>query len=164
MESYVDDNLKYTWTQDENTEEYFTSKLNSLGSNDDFAIGFYLLQNIMHQIAKSKGWHTPSKTFGEQIVMMHSELSEAIEEYRREDGNATKIWHSHPQTVRTDNDGCIELVTTGSKPEGVPIELADLFIRLLDVCELYNINLLEATLQKAQYNLSRSQRHGNKKI
>lgn len=156
----MDDNLRYTWT----TEGELELQLNQLGYDSDFVDGFSMLQTLMHEIAKSKGWHTPSKTFGEAVVMMHSELSEAIEEYRREDGDTQKIWHSHPSELRADKDGCIEVVSSASKPEGVAIEFADLFIRLLDTCELYDIDLLEATLQKAQYNLSRSQRHGNKKI
>lgn len=108
---------------------------------------FVFLQELEHDIALSKGWWNPPKSFGEQIVMMHSELSEVIEAYRTEDGDITKVWF--------DENG---------KPEGVPIEFADLVIRVLDTCGRYNIDLLGAILSKTKYNMSRSQRHGNKKI
>lgn len=123
-------------------------RLYNLQNNYEFIKGFQELQEIMHEIALSKGWHNPSKTFGEQIVMMHSELSEVIEAYRTENGGTTGIY--------TDND-------TG-KPEGVPIEFADLQIRMLDTVEFYGISLLDATFMKAQFNLSRPHRHGNKKL
>jgi hypothetical protein len=35
-----------------------------------------------HETAKSKGWWDEEKSFGEVIALMHSELSEALEEAR----------------------------------------------------------------------------------
>lgn len=120
---------------------------NKLSGNTEFIKGFHELQEAMHDIALQKGWWNPEKTFGEQIVMMHSELSEAIEAYREEDGDIHRIWF--------DENG---------KPEGVVIELADVVIRILDTCGKYNLNLLSAICVKAKYNESRTMRHGNKKL
>jgi NTP pyrophosphatase (non-canonical NTP hydrolase) len=100
----------------------------------------------MHELAKSKGWWTPPKTPGEQVVMMHSELSEVIEAFRTVDGDMTTVKFI---------DG---------KPEGVPIELADVVIRIFDTCGYYGIDLLDAILMKTFYNMTRPQRHGDKKL
>ena len=41
-------------------------------------------QTIIHEIAKEKGWYDDGeRNFGEQIALIHSELSEALEHKRR---------------------------------------------------------------------------------
>jgi NTP pyrophosphatase (non-canonical NTP hydrolase) len=49
------------------------------------------------------------------------------------------------------------------KPEGLPIELADAVIRILDYCEYAGIDLGVAIRQKMAYNELRPYRHGGKK-
>lgn len=141
---------------DQNTVEIrkCLSRVDALQNDEDFQRKFEELRDLMHDIAVIKGWWEPAKSVGEQIVMMHSELSEAIEEYRKptslkinEKMNAVYVDYSH-----------------SAKPEGIPIELADLLIRLLDTCAFYHIDLLDALLMKAQFNLTREHRHGAKTI
>lgn len=102
-----------------------------------------------HENAKKKGWWDAEKSFGELIALVHSELSEALEEYRK--GNA-------PNEI-------IYLVGHGQpdKPEGIPIELADVLIRIFDLCGRYGIDLNEAVKIKMEYNKKRTWRHGGKK-
>ena len=99
-----------------------------------------------YENAMSKGWHEERRTFGELIALCHSELSEALEEYRA-GHNVTEIYLSQ-----------------GGKPEGIPAELADVVIRIADMCGLYGIDLLEAIKIKMQYNKTRPHRHGGKVI
>ena len=49
------------------------------------------------------------------------------------------------------------------KPEGIPIELADVIIRVLDLCGRYGIDIEAAIREKHAYNLTREHRHGGKK-
>lgn len=100
-----------------------------------------------HQISKDHGWHDSERTFGDFIALCHSELSEALE-YFRKTGNTTETIYE------TDN----------GKPEGVPSELADVIIRIADYCGQMNIDLEEIVRVKMDYNKSRSYRHGNKVI
>lgn len=51
----------------------------------------------------------------------------------------------------------------GGKPEGIPIELADVIIRILDYCGYAGIDIEAAIRQKHEYNKSRPYRHGGKK-
>lgn len=98
-----------------------------------------------HENAMNKGFWDEERSFGEQIALMHSELSEALEEYR--DGRSlTEIYTS--------------VQSTGYKPEGIPIELADVLIRIFDTCGRYGINLEEAIQDKMKYNESRPHKHG----
>lgn len=50
-----------------------------------------------------------------------------------------------------------------NKPEGIPIELADCIIRILDYCGKEGIDIEEAIKIKHEYNLTRPYRHGGKK-
>ena len=52
----------------------------------------------------------------------------------------------------------------GGKMEGVPSELADIVIRVLDLAEYYGIDMGEAIAQKHAYNLTRPYKHGGKKL
>jgi len=105
---------------------------------------------LAHSTAKSKGWWddvpgVPSPNFGMLLMLAVTELAEALEEYR--DGHElTEIYYGP--------DG---------KPEGVPVELADVLIRVFDMSGHYGIPLQDAIRQKMAYNEKRSYRHGGKK-
>lgn len=117
-----------------------------------------LLQDYAHQTALEKGWWNPPKTFGEQLVLFHSEITEALEEYRG--------GFQPNETYYKQRLGFASVIGNAyeDKPEGVPIELADLFIRVFDTCSNYDIDLLDAVLLKMAYNETRSHRHGDKTL
>lgn len=99
-----------------------------------------------YENAVAKGWHEEKREFGTLIALCHTELSEALEEYRT-GHEVTEIY-----------------LSKGGKPEGIPAELADVVIRIADMRGLYGIDLLEAIKVKMQYNKSRSYRHGGKVV
>jgi NTP pyrophosphatase (non-canonical NTP hydrolase) len=111
------------------------------------------LQADVHMIAVEKGWHEEDISFGEYIALFHSELSEALEYYRAGGDEVINI-----------TGGFIANEAATEKPTGIPIELADVIIRILDFCEKYHIDMQAAIDLKMEYNKTRSHRHGGKVI
>lgn len=140
------------------------------------------IQEDIHSTAEKSGWHDTPRTFGDIIALVHSELSEALEEYRIGGDDAlTEIYFRTPDGLTTDEawrassydvaggvDGpaselnIAELVP--NKTEGIAAELADVIIRVLDASEEYGIPTAKAMLHKLEYNKTRSYRHGGRAI
>ena len=91
------------------------------------------------------GWLDNPRSFGDIISLIHSELSEALEEYRNKK-SFTEIYYK------------------GDKPCGIPTEFADVIIRIFDACGEYGIDLEEAIKIKMEYNKSRPFKHNGKII
>jgi NTP pyrophosphatase (non-canonical NTP hydrolase) len=79
----------------------------------------------------------------EHIALIHSELSECLEEFRA-GHEATEIYYRE----------------SDQKPEGVPIELADAVIRCFDMAYVFGIDLEAAIKEKHAFNKTRPYLHG----
>jgi NTP pyrophosphatase (non-canonical NTP hydrolase) len=85
-----------------------------------------------HSTAVEKGWWQTDRPLLECIALMHCELSEAVEAYRKGD-------EAH-----------------------VVEELADVLIRTFDLCGRRGWNLERAVTDKMAFNKTRPYRHGGK--
>lgn len=149
-----------------NSKRTFKAK-NKTQRNQEAKAGFSLneLAKEIHENAINHGWWEEERRFGEIIALCHSELSEALEEYRNNRPNmyflADTIGTGRLaiQTVETDIDKW-----KGEKLEGIGIELADCIIRIFDYCAYAKIDIEKAILLKHEYNKTRPYKHGGKVI
>lgn len=117
--------------------------------------GLNELARDIHENAKAHGWWDENRSFPEVVALCHSELSEALEEYRNrkppvyfKEANGFEV--SELQEWR------------GEKPEGIAVEMADCIIRILDWCGREGIDIDAIIRMKHEYNTTRPYKHGGK--
>ena len=88
------------------------------------------LINACHETAKEKGFWDEPREFGTMVALIHSELSEALEADRHGD------------------------------MDNVAEELADVLIRIFDMCGGVGIDLDGAVRKKMAKNMERPRLHG----
>lgn len=101
------------------------------------------LAKEIHETAVGHGWWKNPPSFGETVALCHSELSEALEEYR-----------ARRALTYVDN----------GKPEGIAVEMADCLIRILDWAAYVGVDMDAIVRAKMAYNKTRPYRHGGKKL
>lgn len=118
---------------------------------------FHSLMQDIEDYAKDKGFWKDGRSFGDDIALMHSELSEALEEFRK--GHAL-----NQEVVNSDLAISMGNGIRVPKPEGIPSEFADLIIRVLHLCAEEKIDIERAIMDKMHFNRLREFRHGNKRM
>lgn len=108
------------------------------------------IQKAVWRTAEEHGWHKENDSIPVKLVMIHSEVSEALEEYRNTPPEC-EVSHLYYKD-------------SSAKPEGFGVELADIVIRVLDLAEMVGADLTDLILTKMEYNESRPYRHGGKRV
>lgn len=126
----------------------------------------------IHANAAAHGfWPHEGRNFGEMMPLVHSEVSEALEEFRVHGYDDPIYVPVHKQGCDHSGDGLTEPKRDDCghpdcKPEGVAVELVDAIIRLLDT--LHHVRQIdggsfsidELVERKMTYNEGRPFKHG----
>ena len=96
----------------------------------------------IHENAVSKGWWEDDRPLPEVLMLIISELAEALEADRAGEGNLYEA--------------------ENGKPEGVYVEVADALIRILDWYGSQKVDVEEIVRMKHEYNKTRPYKHGKR--
>ncbi len=105
------------------------------------------MQAEVREVNEANGWYESDRTVGDDVALLHSEVSEMFEAFR-DGGLADQTSPYEPP----------------SKPEGFGSECADVLIRLLDTCERRGVDLDFEYARKIEFNRSRGWKHGGKLV
>ena len=121
----------------------------------------------IHKNAMDHGWWEENRSFPEIVALCHSELSEALEEYRNGRPMVYCV-NSVCEILRsrgTSEDICCNVCgfrDGKTKPEGIATEMADCIIRILDWAGAERIDMDAIIRAKMDYNKTRPYKHGGK--
>lgn len=127
------------------------------------SVALQLLAKAAFSNSKNKGFHEEPRNFPEELALVHSEVSETLEEHRSGRGFDE---HYYSYDI---NDGenrwesdVREGMGTLGKPEGIAAEIADIIIRLGDICgnEDRPVDISRAVIEKLRYNATRPHKNG----
>lgn len=102
------------------------------------------LAQRIHDNAVAKGFWKANQDDGMKLMLIVSELAEALEELRKGYGVQLVYYTEEAPT----------------KPEGFGVELADAIIRILDLCAWHRIDIDALVEMKMAYNETRPHMHG----
>ena len=115
----------------------------------------------VHENAVKHGWWDEERSFPEIIALIHSELSEALEEYRNGRPNLYFPCNAGGLCVDDEPD---KNISCGSRIYNPDNPEAPCSIRILDWCGKEGIDIDRIISTKHEYNKTRPYRHGGKRL
>jgi NTP pyrophosphatase (non-canonical NTP hydrolase) len=108
------------------------------------------LMSKIDGVNAANGWYDKPVSIPEHVALLHSEVSELFEAYRK-------------NALTRPCDKAAKMTVLGVEPlSNIEEEAADIIIRALDLCSRYGLDPEMICLSKLAYNASRGHRHGGK--
>lgn len=114
----------------------------------------------IHANSCAHGWWDEERPLPEILMLIVSELSEALEEARKGDPMPGRISCMH--YYGGNGVACTVQSERHPKPEGIAVEVIDALIRILDWCGKEGLDVEALVTEKHKYNKTRPYKHGKK--
>lgn len=117
-------------------------------------------------LARRNGFVTKAEDIHRSLLLIVGEVTEAQNELRN-GRSPTEIYFPgyNPNGIHLDIPTLqADLAARGVKPEGFPVELADVVLRVMNLADDLGIDLQDAIELKHNYNETRSFLHGGKRF
>lgn len=119
--------------------------------------GLNNLANTIFHVNRAKGFYETDRNIGEMLCLIHSEISEALEADRKKSYSLFSDLN-FLNSIKKDADFTSEY--ENSVKGGFEEEMADIIIRVLDLCGYKNIDIEGHLKAKLRYNKLRGFKHG----
>lgn len=122
------------------------------------------LQYDAHKISHDKGWWEPyrNRNTDRALLVLEDGIAMTDDELV---AKLALIATEVSEAIECVRDGDLETrITDTGKPEGLPTELADVVVRVMDLAWVLGFNLQQTIEQKMAYNKTRKHRHGGRRL
>ena len=119
------------------------------------------LRDKIYQNAKDKGFWDKERNMGEALMLIVTELAEALEVHRAS-GQLKEFTEGQKLSLEKMSDEQFPETFSIMVKDSFHDEMADVLIRVLDLCGGYNIDIDWHVKMKMRYNATRSRLHGKK--
>ena len=148
-------------SQQSKTADVSTSSQNNANAVlAEVPVGLNNLACAIYERNIEKGFYEKPKNIGEMLCLIHSEVSEALEADRKDRYVLNSVDIATTNTILDDElfKDTYNIYVKGNFEE----EMADVFIRVLDMCAFKGIDIEQHVKAKMRYNLTREKYHGKK--
>lgn len=119
------------------------------------------LSQSIYQANKEKGFWDQERNVGELLMLVTSELGEAMEAHRKgRMANIGSFMHSQTVLSGAPDESDFKLDFETFIKDGFEDEIADAIIRLFDLCGGLEIDIEFHIREKLKYNATRARLHG----
>ena len=119
------------------------------------------LRDVIHLTARRKGFWDNDRNLGEMLMLVVTELSEAMETHRK-DGSIIPISNDIKEAMAEMSDEEFKEHFVLVVKDTFADEMADALIRIMDICGGMNIDIDWHVRNKIRYNTTRERLHGKR--
>ncbi len=120
------------------------------------------MQKQAYENAKAKGFHDSENNVGEMLMLVVSELGEALDAHRSGNMTEDRVKPFIPRYAEGKTSDEYHALFRDTVKDTFEDELADTVIRIGDLCGVMGIDLEAHVKAKMRYNTTRPYKHGKK--